>query len=1148
MVSAITDIVEIELLIEGKRSELYRRITRKKPPNPPRRPKPPDRDTYQLKSKASLAFQDMRSTELPRESPSLPTLILDQACTSIQASSIRSEFIKPITPQDDKSLKYNIKNSYLSKDKSERVFIVEYEGTERCYYAFEFKNYIICPAFFISRLKLTEYACLSVTNTARYYYIFLNKSNDDLFLTGFADQDFLGDCYFKVPAEDHRLLSLGSHNKDMKCFIERKLAFKDELGEECDEYRQNPLRELRRCQVYRSYWFVPEKTKKEFQSKYLPLFPSEFDLMFTALVHEESSSYLAIGKMMNRVKPAEEISMTRATLQKIYDETVYEKEDYILEKLVNHIKANYSKSREKKVEKYYCSMMSILQSSGYGKSKLMEKLGSKTPTFYSSLQQGTGYPAKSIFLTKLIKELDEIVVKGIPGKGRSCYINNVSTAVYIYLLRILFIILKNHNNESLKKSFLIDSEIKNHPSYYEISGTSTDEKDEKIFKLLFKELKALCISVDDIRFDGSYTFELKSLKIVQDLSLDKFAFKIGATEYLTKDLEGEVMTMLEKLGVDGNKLPSIFVVDEAHWLRRKKLEDGREEEFDWKLKDIEVQKKVEREVTGRSPYNVFRRAFRMFTNSWERIMLIIVSTSGQISVLLPELDLDTSRRPQTSSMFMENFSLIQTYSANSKIARSISAEMFPDDDLSIKNWMEFLDSDFRKIQYFKFGRPLTWGIFNLEAKKSIDEGEYDRESDFKNCKEFSFMATKLFGGQEYGETKVVGLLYCMFNFAFGTNFLPTFVNKQDLIENYLMTLVKYVEDYELNANYVVGGFFPEGVINFLSARYFCQYVGTISKVLDSSAKCGLCNIGNFGELVAQHILLYNVFSCNDDSFQKVRKLAFEPVFLEKFLRRLIVSGDLNEHISKESVVDQFFMLNPALRGSKVSFGYFEHFPEYPLKKPFDLMARYLFRGSAASLHHLYPGIDLMIPLILECGKISFLGIQVKFIRDETTVNSVAKNAAKKMNFPYMFDLQQSQEQQSDRPFGLIMLIIGDYKFDTFILPVNEPELDSEQDYRLIAPRILAFRGKIPTVAGLDQIVKSVPSDVFYRGINPKYMEECDYMHDLTKELFPSLRKESESSKASLPVQTYLETKSVSSPTDQDESVEPAAKRLKPSVS
>ena len=143
---------------------------------------------------------------------------------------------------------------------------------------------------------------------------------------------------------------------------------------------------------------------------------------------------------------------------------------------------------------------------------------------------------------------------------------------------------------------------------------------------------------------------------------------------------------------------------------------------------------------GKSPYFVFRRAFRIFTNTWERLMLIVISTSGQMSLLLPELDIDPSRRPKASRKFIKNFSLVHTYNANSDIIQSINANMFPTN--GIKNWLEFLESKFRKKEYFKFGRPLIYGIFKEKANLS----DYDSEAEFESCEEFCFMGSKLFGG------------------------------------------------------------------------------------------------------------------------------------------------------------------------------------------------------------------------------------------------------------------------------------------------------------------------------------------------------------------------------------------------------------------
>ena len=156
-----------------------------------------------------------------------------------------------------------------------------------------------------------------------------------------------------------------------------------------------------------------------------------------------------------------------------------------MQKLVDHIKRNYNEGQEFKLGKYYCSIIAIIQSSGYGKSKLMERLGSRTPTFYSSFQHGIGFPRESFFLVNCLEELDIIVNYNSESITTPCYMNNVSTAVYIYILRILFILLKNSQNAILQKSFQID-DIENERSFSKYNATKME-----IFQFLFKDLRKL---------------------------------------------------------------------------------------------------------------------------------------------------------------------------------------------------------------------------------------------------------------------------------------------------------------------------------------------------------------------------------------------------------------------------------------------------------------------------------------------------------------------------------------------------------------------------------------------------------------------------------------------------------------------------------
>ena len=448
--------------------------------------------------------------------------------------------------------------------------------------------------------------------------------------------------------------------------------------------------------------------------------------------------------------------------------------------------------------------------------------------------------------------------------------------------------------------------------------------------------------------------------------------------------------------------------------------------------------------------------------------------------------------------------LVQTYNVNSETVQSITAESFTD-------WEKFLKSDVRIIEYFKLGRPLIYGIFldNVKDLENVkDPKKYNLESKFDDCGEFKFMATKLFGGENYGLTDKIGLLYSMLNFAFGTNFLPSNVSKEDLIENHLMTLVEFLDKDGVSS--IVGGFLPEGIINFLSARYFVEFPASLTKVFTSSVKYGLCDVGNFGELLAQFILIQNIFKCIDDSFQKVRKLVFQPVFLKDFLLQLAGA-------QYESIINEYFKYNHLLEGSQISFGYFEHFPKSPIDNPFDLMARLLFRGSAATLSSNYPGVDLLIPLVLGDKKISFVAIQVNTVTKDKDVDSTVNNALMEMNFPNMFP--DYQGGQNNRPFASIILVIGKYPLNVSIQKQGGLKASGNQNYSL-APLTLVFEGVQAEDINLPEIVppsttslhppgsnpqpphphQPITPNASYHGMEPKYLKKCDRLCDLTQEI------------------------------------------------
>ena len=518
--------------------------------------------------------------------------------------------------------------------------------------------------------------------------------------------------------------------------------------------------------------------------------------------------------------------------------------------------------------------------------------------------------------------------------------------------------------------------------------------------------------------------------LLENISLNEFIINSHGTTELEKD----VLEKLKKLGISG--LPSLFVVDEAKGLRYKNSDKG-EEQYFWMFQDWDIKDKTFGTISERSPYNVFRRTFRMFRLPWEILMLIIISTSEQISVMSPELVLDPSRRESTSLKFIENFVLVQTYNVNAEEALSIKAGMFPKEN--IKDWNDFLVSDFRKEEFFKIGRPLIYGTFVNEARDDLINKNYDLDAILDNCREFSFLSKRLFGGKKFVETENITILNSMFNFAFGVNFLLPHVSKEVLVEKYLMTLIKYFD--EDGKCFLAGCYLPEGAFNALSSLYFVKNPNSLHTILSTSIKYGLCNVGSLGELLAQYILIRTAFSCIDNSFEKIRKLIFHYVSLREFLTSLAGRG-------KEAIIQEFFDLNSALEESKISFSYFEPFPTGSMTQPFDLMARCLYKGSALTLNSQFEGIDLMIPLILKDGKISFLGIQVKFVQ-RTRVATTVNKAIDKMIFKKMF----GRKNIEGRPFGLLILALGDYDY-------LKAYVERRSKNSTAAPSILTIEGDI----------------------------------------------------------------------------------------
>ena len=105
----------------------------------------------------------------------MPLALQNSVDIELLIEDSRDELFEKITSQDsfsvrrtstnyDEPLTFCIQHSYLSNDESERIFEVKCDNFEHSYCAFEFKGYVVCPAFLVSFFNLTDYACLDVRN------------------------------------------------------------------------------------------------------------------------------------------------------------------------------------------------------------------------------------------------------------------------------------------------------------------------------------------------------------------------------------------------------------------------------------------------------------------------------------------------------------------------------------------------------------------------------------------------------------------------------------------------------------------------------------------------------------------------------------------------------------------------------------------------------------------------------------------------------------------------------------------------------------------------------------------------------------------------------------------------------------------------
>jgi hypothetical protein len=99
------------------------------------------------------------------------------------------------------------------------------------------------------------------------------------------------------------------------------------------------------------------------------------------------------------------------------------------------------------------------------------------------------------------------------------------------------------------------------------------------------------------------------------------------------------------------------------------------------------------------------------------------------------------------------------------------------------------------------------------------------------------------------------------------------------------------------------------------------------------------------------------------------EMVFEPVGLEDFLDAFVGKD------SRKIYIDA----HPALSGAFLSFNHLDNMPLASIKNPYDIMAKCMYRGAACiPPRGLFPTIDLLLPMVLGDGRLSFFVVQTKY--------------------------------------------------------------------------------------------------------------------------------------------------------------------------
>ncbi|KAK2792157.1 hypothetical protein FQN52_003925 [Onygenales sp. PD_12] len=346
--------------------------------------------------------------------------------------------------------------------------------------------------------------------------------------------------------------------------------------------------------------------------------------------------------------------------------------------------------------------------------------------------------------------------------------------------------------------------------------------------------------------------------------------------------------------------------------------------------------------------------------------------------------LDTSSK-------LNNFSPAARYDPSQKETQFVG-DLFPP-IYAIRTW-DSLSSDITsqpKIDgsveslrtLVRYGRP-TWGAF-------LDNG-----ADLNTV--LNLAVEKISAARRQGLTTAVSLAL----FSYRINF---YVVNMHLAENMTASLLRPIFYIPKSREFMRTMHPSEPILAYTAAAMMIDPATRLSVVNAFSEACfqGSIHVGDIGEVVASLVLLFSMDSMQPTSFPC-------SVTTQEFFRSFLGS-EISQQIG-ERVADVESMRVVWEKGN-VFFNHFFRSLEIPSQRTIKAAYR---RGAALFLPERFPGADILIPIMLPDGEMSFVLIQVKN-RQHDRMNDTTSGAA-------VFSIEQAIKAlgMTNNHFGLMMCL------------------------------------------------------------------------------------------------------------------------------